>query len=67
MPATARRGRFSPRYLAALAEGGSDWPEKILAPLGVDLTDPGFWKLGLGEVEAMVARAEDLVRQTQGA
>ena len=58
---------FAPRYLAALAEGGSDWPDKILAPLGVDLTDPGFWKLGLGEVEAMVARAEDLVRQTQGA
>jgi len=51
---------FAPRYLDVLRAGGSDWPEKILAPLGVDLTDPGFWKKGLGEIEAMVKRAEAL-------
>ncbi len=54
---------FAPRYLDVLRAGGSDWPEAILAPLGVDLTDPNFWKEGLGEIEAMVAQAEELVRQ----
>ncbi len=31
---------FAPRYLDVLRAGGSDWPEKTLAPMGVDLTDP---------------------------
>ena len=57
---------FAPRYLDVLRAGGSDWPEATLAPLGVDLTDPDFWKEGLGEIEALVAQAEDLVTQTRG-
>lgn len=54
---------FAPRYLDVLRAGGSDWPEKILAPMGVDLTDPHFWQEGLGEIEGMVAQAEQLVRE----
>ena len=57
--------RFAPRYLDVLRAGGSDWPQAILAPLGVDLTDPGFWKEGLSEIEALVAQAEDLVARTR--
>jgi oligoendopeptidase F len=53
---------FAPRYLDVLRAGGSDWPEKTLAPLGVDLTDPDFWKDGLGEIETMVSQAEDLAK-----
>ncbi len=56
---------FAPRYLDVLRAGGSDWPEKILAPLGVDLTDPAFWQEGLGEIEALVQQAEDLYAQTK--
>ena len=52
---------FAPRYLEVLRAGGSDWPEKTLAPLGVDLTDPHFWQEGLGEIEKLVAQAEELV------
>jgi oligoendopeptidase F len=52
---------FALRYLDVLKAGGSDWPEKILAPMGVDLTDPNFWQEGLGEIEAMVSRLETLV------
>jgi len=52
---------FAPRYLEVLRAGGSDWPEKTLAPLGVDLTDPHFWQEGLGEIEKLVAQAEALV------
>lgn len=55
---------FAPRYLDVLKAGGSDWPEKILAPMGVDLTDPTFWQEGLGEIEALIAQLEDLMQQT---
>jgi len=55
---------FAPRYLDVLRAGGSNWPEKTLAPLGVDLTDPGFWQEGLGEIEKLVAQAEELVKET---
>ncbi|MCD4685829.1 MAG: M3 family oligoendopeptidase [Anaerolineae bacterium] len=53
---------FAPRYLDVLRAGGSDWPEKILAPLGVDLTDPTFWQEGLGEIEALIVQAEALAQ-----
>ena len=56
---------FAPRYLQVLRTGGSDWPEAILAPLGVDLTAPDFWQEGLREIEALVAQAEKLVAQMQ--
>jgi oligoendopeptidase F len=56
---------FAPRYLDVLRAGGSNWPEKALAPLGVDLTDPGFWQEGLGEIEKLVAQAEGLVKETE--
>ena len=51
---------FPERYLAMLAAGGSDWPARIVQPLGVDLADPGFWKEGLDLLEEMVAEAEGL-------
>ncbi len=56
----ASGGGFPERYLAMLAAGGSQWPHLMVAPLGVDLRDPGFWKQGLGLLEEMVGRAEEL-------
>jgi oligoendopeptidase F len=56
---------FAPRYLDVLRAGGSDWPEKTLAPMGVDLTDPTFWQEGLSEVEILVTQAEKLVEETR--
>jgi oligoendopeptidase F len=43
-----------------LAAGGSEWPDRLLAPFGVELSDPGFWRQGLGLLEAMVDMAEEL-------
>ena len=40
--------------------GGSDAPHLLLARLGVDVTDPGFWELGLKLLSDMVAEAEQL-------
>ncbi len=54
---------FAEKYQAMLAMGGSDWPHAIVNPLGVDLTDPDFWKLGLAELEKMVIEAERLAEQ----
>ncbi len=51
---------FPAAYIEMLAKGGSDWPHAIVAPLGVDLTDPGFWHGGLGILEGLVAEAETL-------
>ncbi len=51
---------FVPRYLDLLAAGASDAPHKLLAKLGVDVTDPGFWELGLNLLGDMVGEAEDL-------
>lgn len=53
---------FADAYLGMLAAGGSDWPHEIVKPLGVDLTDPGFWQNGLGILDEMVREAEELAR-----
>jgi oligoendopeptidase F len=52
--------RFVPKYLELLSSGGSDAPHVLLAKLGVDVTDPGFWELGLRLLGEMVADAEKL-------
>lgn len=51
---------FADTYIAMLTAGGSDWPHEIVKPLGVDLTDPGFWANGLSILETMVSEAEAL-------
>jgi len=51
---------FPPLYLELLAAGGSDWPEQLLRPLGMDLKDPAFWDRGLGLLEERVRQAEEL-------
>jgi len=54
---------FVPKYIALLEAGGSDAPEALLAPLGVDFRDPGFWQKGFDEVRALVTRAGALAAQ----
>ena len=51
---------FVPRYLELLAAGGSDTPENLLRPLGVDVNSAGFWELGLEPFRKMVDEAERL-------
>src|SRR5204862_4476195 len=50
--------RFVPGYLAFLASGGSDRPDVLVAKLGMDVTDPAFWELGLRLLGDMVSEAE---------
>ncbi|MGB6362777.1 MAG: oligoendopeptidase F, partial [Thermoanaerobaculia bacterium] len=51
---------FIPGYLKLLAYGGSASPVAILSEIGVDITDPEFWRGGfrvvadlLDEIEAI--------------
>jgi oligoendopeptidase F len=43
-----------------LASGGSDHPEKLLAPLGIDLTSETFWQKGFDIVKGYIDRLESL-------
>jgi oligoendopeptidase F len=51
---------FVPRYLELLAAGGSDTPDALLARIGLDVADPGFWAGGVRLLEQMLAEAEAL-------
>jgi oligoendopeptidase F len=51
---------FVPKYLDMLASGGSEAPHVLVGKLGVDVTDPGFWELGLRLLGEMVQEAEKL-------
>jgi oligoendopeptidase F len=57
---------FAPRYLALLAAGGSDAPQRLLAKLGLDITDPAFWDGGLALLEGLVVEAEALAPSARG-
>ncbi len=51
---------FVPRYLELLRAGGSQAPEKLLAAIGLDISNPNFWDGGLALLEDLVAEAERL-------
>ncbi len=59
-----KRGKeFVPQYLDVLAAGNSDYPDKILAKVGVDLSDPAFWNEGLEALRKLVDQEEALARE----
>ena len=49
---------FAERYLAMLSAGGTKHHSELLAPFGLDATDPGFWQIGLGMIEGMIGELE---------
>jgi oligoendopeptidase F len=51
---------FQDKYFALLAAGGSKHYTELLAPFGLDARDPGFWQIGLGMIEGMIAELETL-------
>lgn len=56
-----KRGEtFAEDYIGLLRAGGSDWPHALVGRLGIDLTDLGFWRQGLGAVETLITQAENL-------
>jgi oligoendopeptidase F len=51
---------FEGRYLDMLRAGGTKHHKELLAPFGLDATDPGFWAMGLKVIEEMIAELEAL-------
>ena len=59
-----KRGKeFVPDYLDVLAAGNSDYPDRILAKAGINLSDPAFWDEGLDALQKLVDQEEALARQ----
>lgn len=58
-----RGAEFVPQYLEVLAAGNSDYPENILAKIGVDLSDPSFWAEGLVALEKLVDQEIELAKE----
>lgn len=51
---------FAERYLAMLAAGGTKHHSELLAPFGLDATDPQFWDGGLSVIANLITELEGL-------
>jgi oligoendopeptidase F len=49
---------FEERYLEMLSAGGTLRHRELLAPFGLDPSDPGFWAKGLGTIESLIDQLE---------
>ena len=54
---------FVPKYIDLLAAGDSDYPDRLLAKVGVDINDPDFWQKGIDVIESWVEQAESLAKE----
>ena len=51
---------FQEKYFAMLKAGGTKRHKELLAPFGLDATDPGFWQMGLSVIERLIGELEKL-------
>jgi oligoendopeptidase F len=54
---------FAPQYVDVLAAGDSDYPDRILAQVGIDLNDPSFWNKGIDAIRVLIEEEEALARE----
>ncbi|KJU86774.1 pepF/M3 family oligoendopeptidase [Candidatus Magnetobacterium bavaricum] len=52
--------RFKPLFLKILSYGGSKSPDHILSEVGIDISDPAFWRSGFRVIETMIHQLEVL-------
>jgi oligoendopeptidase F len=53
---------FQERFLDMLRAGGSKRHRELLAPFGLDASDPAFWSKGLSVIEGMIDQLEAIER-----
>ena len=51
---------FQEKYLTLLSSGGRYRHKELLAPFGLDASDPAFWNLGLDVISGMIDELETL-------
>ena len=51
---------FQEKYFAMLKAGGTKKHKELLAPFGLDASDPAFWQMGLSVIEGLIAELEGL-------
>ncbi len=51
---------FQEKYFAMLKAGGTKRHKELLAPFGLDASDPGFWQMGLSVIEGLINELEVL-------
>ncbi|MDA7947162.1 MAG: M3 family oligoendopeptidase [Hyphomicrobiaceae bacterium] len=51
---------FAEKYLEMLAAGGTKHHKELLAPFGLDASDPDFWSMGLKVIEDLITELEAL-------
>ena len=49
---------FQAKYFEMLKAGGSKHHRELLAPFGLDASDPAFWDKGLSLIESMIDELE---------
>ena len=49
---------FQEKYFDMLKAGGSKHHKELLAPFGLDASDPAFWDKGLGMIESLIDELE---------
>lgn len=54
---------FQQKYFELLKAGGTKHHSELLAPFGLDATDPSFWAQGLSMLEGLIDELEALDRQ----
>ena len=52
---------FVPKYIALLEAGGSDTPDALLKPLGVDIHQPEFWQKGFEEIQGLTTKLRAII------
>ncbi|MBO6805457.1 M3 family oligoendopeptidase [Thalassospira sp.] len=51
---------FQQKYLDMLKAGGTKRHQELLAPFGLDASDPAFWQRGLNMIKRMIDELEEL-------
>ncbi|MEM6357679.1 MAG: M3 family metallopeptidase, partial [Pseudomonadota bacterium] len=51
---------FQDRYFEMLAAGGSKHHKELLAPFGLDASDPAFWNEGLNLIDRFITELEGM-------
>lgn len=51
---------FDETYFDMLRAGGTKHHSELLAPFGLDASDPGFWQKGVSVIESLIAELEAL-------